>query len=487
MTSAQRSNEPASRYELLFKIGEGGTASVHLARLTGHARFSRLVAVKRPHPHILGDPASYASFVAEASVASKIHHANVVAVLDVEATDDELLLVMDYIEGVSLAELLDDWTTRREPLPTAVALRILLDASAGLTAVHELEDELGRPLRLLHRDVSPQNILVGIDGTARLSDLGLAKRRSATLTETEDALVGKLAYLAPELIDGVPAGVKTDLFALGVVIWEALAGRRLFRGSTDTQTVERLRGFEPEPLSGIAPALGDAFDEMLRRALDKDPARRWASVRELAVALEEAARGCDRIASSAEVSTHVRAAAAETLKRRRELLRALGGDGSTGLKSTQTAPLIVPPAKVQGAALTAEIVAAQTIQAAVIDEAPPEPPARRMSLAARSRLAGVACALVLVGSAAAVWIAGPDAPPALSAPTVPAVAPAEPPAPVPMTIAAPVPARLAPVVTSTAAAASISARTPPSGARPAPLSDKGAALRVQGADADLGF
>ena len=407
MTSADTTPiRSASRYELLVKIGSGGTASVYLARVTGAAEFSRLVAVKRPHPHLLCDPAARLRFAAEAAVASRIHHANVLAIHDVEATGDDLLLVMDYVEGVSLAELLEAGSSGGPALPARVALRIVLDASAGLAAVHELEDEKGRPLRILHRDVSPQNILVGVDGTARLGDLGLARRGSSRCSEANQGLVGKLSYVAPELLDSGIASVKSEVFALGVVLWESLARRRLFRGNDEIETIERLRSLDPEPLSVVEPELGTSFDEVIRRALDRDPSRRWASVRELAAALSAMAHSTDRVASSQEVSAHVKAVAATTLKLRREMLNAVGGDASMGFRSTQTAPLVTAPAPVsEPVPADAKVPVRQ--RGADEEASPDEPPPRpRRDLAAHSRLVGVVGSLALIVACALLWIAG---------------------------------------------------------------------------------
>ncbi|MEP7122010.1 MAG: serine/threonine-protein kinase [Byssovorax sp.] len=411
MTSADPTPiRTASRYELLVKIGSGGTASVYIARVTGAAEFSRLVAVKRPHPHLLCDPAARRLFAAEAAVASRIHHANVLAIHDVESTADDLLLVMDYVEGVSLAELLEAGASGGPALPARVALRVALDAAAGLAAVHELDDDRGRPLGILHRDVSPQNILVGVDGTARLGDLGLARRPSSRGSEANQGLVGKLAYVAPELLDTGIASVKSEVFALGVVLWESLARRRLFRGNDEIETIERLRSLDPEPLSTAEPGLGTAFDQVISKALHKDPSKRWSSVRELAAALSAVARAADRVASSEEVSEHVRAVAATTLKRRREMLNEAGGDASSGLKSTQTAPLVVVPAKASvPVAIAIEAPIAAPIESAIEDAGADEPlPWQRGNLAAHSRIAGVAGSLALIVVIAILWITGPD-------------------------------------------------------------------------------
>src|SRR5262249_40006237 len=153
----------------------------------------------RAHPHLLDDPQAQRMLVTEARLASRIHHANVVAVHDVERRDGEVLLIMEYVEGASLAKLVEAGNAVGREIPYRVAVRVVLDACAGLAAVHELTDDDGRPVGFLHRDVSPQNILVGVDGTSRITDFGLAKLISSE--RASGSLNGKLAYLAPEVIE----------------------------------------------------------------------------------------------------------------------------------------------------------------------------------------------------------------------------------------------------------------------------------------------
>ena len=173
-----------SRYELLTKLASGGMASVYVGRVRGPLGFSRLVAIKRPHPHLAEDPTFLAMLVDEAKVASRIHHPNVVAVLDIErprAERDgatELRLVMEYVEGASLAALLQRCETDALDCPGDVAIRVVLDACAGLHVAHELTDDAGQKLGIVHRDVSPHNILVGLDGLARVADFGIVKATS---------------------------------------------------------------------------------------------------------------------------------------------------------------------------------------------------------------------------------------------------------------------------------------------------------------------
>lgn len=334
----------SSRYELLVKIASGGSASVYIGRVTGSAGFSRLVAVKRAHPHLAHDPAVERMMTTEARLASSLNHANVVAVQDVEHTGSELLLILDYVEGASLAELHDQGALRGVALPSRVAVRIALDACAGLAAVHEIEGKDGRPVGFLHRDVSPQNILVGVDGTARITDFGLAKHICSDSSKASGTLQGKLAYLAPEVIDHSRFSVQSDLFAMGVVVWEALAGRRLFQGDSWADTVRKVGLVTPPPLSRIVPALGKRLDGTVARALDKVAARRHPTVRDFAQELEEIALRQGLVATSSEVARYVQSVVGETLRRRRELIRSLQGDDDAidDLLATQTVTIVRP-------------------------------------------------------------------------------------------------------------------------------------------------
>lgn len=320
----------SSRYELLVKIASGGMATVYLGRLSSAVGITRLVAVKRAHAHLLEDPTFAKMLIAEAKLASRIHHPNVVAVHNVEEIEGELLLVMDYVEGASLSDLMGfmDHAGRQtgpERLPPSVAARVILDACAGLNAAHELTDDDGRPLGIVHRDVSPHNILVGVDGVARLTDFGIAKSsgghtQSAGRTST-GALRGKVAYMAPEYVESGLLDARSDVFALGIVAWEALTQRRLFRGATDVESLRLVLAANVPRASAVDPSLGPGLDAVLAKALERDPADRFATAAELGEALELAARTHELLAKHSDVAAYVRSASGEALAQRRALVR----------------------------------------------------------------------------------------------------------------------------------------------------------------------
>ncbi|NUP11706.1 MAG: serine/threonine protein kinase [Polyangiaceae bacterium] len=318
-----------SRYDLLVKLASGGMGTVYVARVRGPMGFSRLVAIKRAHPYLADDPTFSKMLMDEAKLASRIGHPHIVSVLDVERVREgsgleernELRLVMDYIEGATLGDLIARAQDRAAPIPAGVAVRIALDAAAGLHAAHEQTDEGGEPLGIVHRDVSPHNILVGVDGMARVSDFGIAKATTSPTATTSGSLKGKLSYMAPEYVANNALDQRSDVFALGVVAWEVLAGRRLFRGDSDVITLQLVANATVEPLSSVRPEVGNALDAVLATALAKDPADRYPSARAFANALESEARSAGLVATHEEVAAFVRTLTKEALDERRALIR----------------------------------------------------------------------------------------------------------------------------------------------------------------------
>ncbi|WP_394826452.1 serine/threonine-protein kinase [Pendulispora albinea] len=316
-----------SRYEVVTKIAAGGMATVYLGRARGAKGFSRVVAIKRAHPHLLESAAFRGMLLAEARLASHIHHPNVAGVIDVEEFDDELLLVMDYVEGLALSDLVRGSARKNESIPLPIAFRIVLDAAAGLHAAHTTCDELGQPLGIVHRDVSPQNVLVGLDGMARVVDFGIAKATALTpqMTQiegtTDGARKGKLGYMAPEYVSDSIVTPQADVFALGVILWEMVCGRRLFRAGDAIRTLRAvLRGPIPVP-SSVNSQVGEALDEVVLKALARNPKERYKTALELAEALETAARKDHDVASAARTGAWVEDLAHEALEKRRALFR----------------------------------------------------------------------------------------------------------------------------------------------------------------------
>ena len=224
------------RYALYEKIASGGMASVHIGRLLGPVGFARTVAIKRMHAQFAQDPEFVSMFLDEARLAARIRHPNVVPTLDVVATGGELFLVMDFVHGESLSQLLRRAGARSERIAPEIVATIMVGALHGLHAAHEAKSDRGEPLEIVHRDVSPHNILVGTDGVARVLDFGVAKAVDRLQTTRAGQFKGKLRYMAPEQVDG-HVSRTTDVYAASVVLWEALTGVRLIQSENDAQTI----------------------------------------------------------------------------------------------------------------------------------------------------------------------------------------------------------------------------------------------------------
>jgi serine/threonine-protein kinase len=315
--------QPASRgrlvgrYVVHDRIAAGGMATVHLGRLLGAAGFSRTVAIKRLHDAYARDPDFVAMLLDEARLAASIRHPNVVATLDVVAEQDELLVVMEYIEGDSVAHLhkLTLNAGARVPIPFAAA--IVAQALHGLHAAHEARDKNGEPLGIVHRDVSPQNILVGIDGVSRVLDFGIAKAASRATTTEDGQIKGKTAYMAPEQLQHGSVDRRTDVFAAAVVLWELLCGRRLFFADSPAEMMARVLSGPIDHPQQHAPSLPAELAAITLRGLDRDPAGRFATAEEMALAIEESIA----MPRSKEVGAWVATVAKATLEGRAQLVQ----------------------------------------------------------------------------------------------------------------------------------------------------------------------
>jgi serine/threonine protein kinase len=239
------------------------------------------------HPHFLGDPEFVSMFLDEARVVAQVRHPNVVPTLDVVVTPGELFLVLEYVQGVTLSSLLRTATHARRKMPLPVALAIVSAVLHGLEAAHDARDPSGEPLGLVHRDISPQNILVGPDGLARVLDFGVAKARGRLQTTGAGMLKGKLAYMSPEQVRGGEVTRRADVYAASVVLWESLAGRRLFHGENEASTLERVLWGEVPPPSAHSPDVSQALDTIVMRGLTREPQGRFGTALEMATALEE--------------------------------------------------------------------------------------------------------------------------------------------------------------------------------------------------------
>jgi serine/threonine protein kinase len=297
------------RYEVDARLATGGMATVHLGRALGAAGFSRIVAIKRLLPQFAHDHEFESMFVEEAQLAARIRHPNVVPTLDVVSSEGELLLVMEYVAGESIARLTSAARASGD-VPQAVALALISDVLHGLHAAHEAKDHHGKPLGIVHRDMSPQNVIVGVDGVARVIDFGIAKAANSVNITSEGMVRGKVGYMAPEQLNCKALTRRTDLYSLGVMLWELLVGARLFPGGARPDLIAKVEGSIPRPRSRV-PKLSAKLDEIVMRALATSEADRFGSALEMAQALEDAAPIAARTQIAAWVERHAAAALAE--------------------------------------------------------------------------------------------------------------------------------------------------------------------------------
>ncbi len=337
--SADDAGQRLGRYTLFGEIAAGGMATVCFGRLAGEAGFAKTVAIKRLHPQFARDDEFREMFVEEARLAARIRHPNVAPTLDVVAEGGELFLVMEYVHGESLSRLLRTMRAAREPVPIKIAAAVLSGVLHGLHAAHEAKSEQGEPLNLVHRDVSPQNVLVGVDGVARVIDFGIAKAKSSAQTTREGEVRGKLPYMAPEQLGVTPASRRTDIYAAAVILWEMLAGRRLFEAEDERVVYAQIVAGAHEAPSTFADGIAPELDAAVMRGLAKDPGDRFASAREMALAIEEATP----LATHSQVGAWVDRVAREALASRGQRLARVESAMSTSDVAAVGRPAQEPP------------------------------------------------------------------------------------------------------------------------------------------------
>ncbi len=304
-------------YEPLMRLASGGMASLYIARHAGAGGFERLVVIKRVHQHLLHNRDFCDMFLDEARISALIRHSNVVPVIDIVQANRELFLVLEYVESLSLAQLLAAAKAAGELLSPPVASRIMSDALAGLHAAHEAPDMRGVSMHVVHRDVSPHNILVDTHGMSSIIDFGIAKAASCVTTTGSGQFKGKVRYMAPEQVKQQPLDRRADVFSAGVVLYEALTGRTLFPGDNEGDTVLSVLVTEIPNPSSIARGVSKELDAVVREALDRRRDQRFATAARFREALEEA---CPPAATD-EVAALVARLGDEVLLRRREELQ----------------------------------------------------------------------------------------------------------------------------------------------------------------------
>jgi tRNA A-37 threonylcarbamoyl transferase component Bud32 len=304
------------RYTILGSIAKGGMATVYLGRVTGSAGFSRLVAIKRLHPELAAEREFVAMLVDEARLASQIRHTNVADTLDLVVADGAFSLVLEYVEGDSLSALLRRVKKSEEKVPLPIAISILYGVLRGLDSAHDARNDDGGPLGIVHRDVSPQNILVGVDGIPRVIDFGVAKAIGRFDSTRPGEIRGKFSYMAPEQMQGRPVTRQVDVYSAGVVLWELLAGAKLFDAEDSRVICAAVLSGVVRPPSSVNPDVPAALDAVVLRATARELGERYLTARELLAEIEKFER-----ASDDEVGAWVRRLCAKRLAERQRMIQ----------------------------------------------------------------------------------------------------------------------------------------------------------------------
>lgn len=294
------------RYRVAGELGVGGMATVHLARADGPGGFQKWVAIKRIHQHLAEDSHFIKMFLDEARIAARISHPNVAQVFDLGKHKGTYWLAMEYLHGEALRDVVRSLEDARQRMPPPIAARIVADAAEGLHSAHEQKDEAGNLLGLVHRDVSPHNLFVTYDGTVKVVDFGVAKVKGQLADTGVGKLKGKVAYMSPEQVGGQPLDRRSDVFALGIVLWELTTQRRLFRAETDLETLDRVLACQVPRPSSFVPGYPGDLEQIVLRALAKAPAQRFQTAREMSRALQHWVMRSGVIVGNDEVAAYLR-------------------------------------------------------------------------------------------------------------------------------------------------------------------------------------
>jgi hypothetical protein len=313
------------RYRLIRRIGRGGMGEVHLAQLEATAGIRRLVAIKLLLEGA-DEPREQAALLAEARLSALLSHPNVVQMIDAGIEDGVPWFAMEFVPGLALAELL---RVGKDVIPPWVSARIVADASAGVHAVHQAKDDQGNSLDVVHRDVTPHNLLVSWDGIVKLADFGVARSALQSSSTRAGVVKGKLGYMSPEQAGGTIVDRRSDIFALGILLWEALAHRRLFEGLTDSETVARILRCDVPPLSDVAPAVPASLAAVAMRALSATPAARFSTALDMQRAIDAAFAEAGVLIGASEVAQVIGHLVPERVREHERWLREGAGPGAS--------------------------------------------------------------------------------------------------------------------------------------------------------------
>ncbi len=309
------------RYRIVDEIGIGGMASVHLARMDGPGGFQKWVAIKKIHPHLVEDESFVQMFLDEARVAARISHPNVATVFDLGKHEETYWIAMEYLHGEPLREVMRRTEELGTAMPPEIACRVIADAAEGLHAAHELLGKNGEKLGLVHRDVTPHNLFVTYDGVTKVVDFGIAKFSSRMSHTRAGTLKGKLAYMSPEQVHGEGIDRRTDIFALGVVLWELTTGQRLFRMESDLDTLAKVQECNVPRPSTLIRGYPVDLEKIVMKALAKNRGERFRTARELSRALQSLLMRRGLFIASDEVAAYTQSIFTDRIQKREAHLR----------------------------------------------------------------------------------------------------------------------------------------------------------------------
>ena len=318
------------RYELLKRLAGGGMGEVYLARQSGIDGFSKLLVIKTLLPHLCEDEEFITMFKDEARVTAQLIHPNICQVFEFEQVGGVYYMAMEYLRGEDLRRLWKACEQKGTPLRVPLICRVIADAAAGLDFAHSLRNAQGEPYNIVHRDISPQNILVTFEGGVKVIDFGVAKAAGRAQHTRTGALKGKYSYMSPEQVAGAEVDGRSDIFALGIVLHELLTGRRLFKADSDVQTLARVRECNVAPPSRLNPQLPPGLDAIVLKSLAKNPDERYSTAQEFRLALEDWLIQGRMSASSAHLAEFLKSIYAERLDKEARLGPLMGDPGFTG-------------------------------------------------------------------------------------------------------------------------------------------------------------
>jgi serine/threonine protein kinase len=279
--------ETYGSYQLLKRLATGGMAQIYLARQSGPEGFEKLLVVKRILPHLAENEEFIQMFLDEARIAARLNHSNIVQIFNLGELDDTYFIAMEYIHGEDLRRISRKSQAHSSEMPLPLVCRIIMEACAGLDYAHKLTDSDGQPLGIVHRDISPQNLLVTFEGGVKIVDFGIAKASDQATVTRSGVLKGKYAYMSPEQATGQPLDGRSDIFALGIVLYEMITGTRLFKRSSDLQTLSAAIACDVTPPSEVSDRVPSDLDPVVMRALAKEPENRYQEALHLQLALEK--------------------------------------------------------------------------------------------------------------------------------------------------------------------------------------------------------